>query len=161
MDEREYLESFLVDLYEKFDSTDDPAEKSRLNELINKFKNGIKNEISGEYESELDIPTNKIPQASIQKFKLNKRQVPSELDEIAIVELNSVSLSRVYFSRRSLYKIMRNTGAKMISANAIDILSVELEEFTKKITKKAIKLAKHAKRKKINESDIILALKLF
>lgn len=58
-------------------------------------------------------------------------------------------------------RIMRKAGAERISQNAIVTLAETLEEIGTKISREALELAKHAKRKTVKEEDIGLASRRF
>jgi len=62
-------------------------------------------------------------------------------------------------SLASVGRIMRRAGAERISKEAIVALAEALEEIGTRISKEAIELAKHAKRKTIKKEDIKLAVK--
>ncbi len=51
-------------------------------------------------------------------------------------------------------RIIRNAGAKRVSADATKQLAKYLEEEATKIAEKAIKLCKNSKRKTVNAGDI-------
>lgn len=54
-------------------------------------------------------------------------------------------------------RILSNSGVSRVSDDAVDALIDILEEYGEEISKKSIKLAKHADRKTIKASDILLA----
>ena len=54
-------------------------------------------------------------------------------------------------------KILREAGAERISPSACIALRDILEDIAREISKKAIKIAKHAKRKTVRGEDIRLA----
>lgn len=62
-----------------------------------------------------------------------------------------------YISLSSIEKIIRESGAERISPSACIALRDILEDIAKDISKKAIKLAEHAKRKTVRGEDIRLA----
>jgi DNA-binding protein len=53
---------------------------------------------------------------------------------------------------------MKRAGAEIVSRDAVEGLLFYLEERSKKITGAALKFAKHAKRKKITQNDVQLAI---
>jgi histone H3/H4 len=55
--------------------------------------------------------------------------------------------------------LMKENGAKLVAKDAVMKLVEYLEGSIEEITMKAVKLAKHAGRKKIMMSDITLAIK--
>ena len=64
-----------------------------------------------------------------------------------------------YFAWSPLRSLMNSVGAKIVARDAVDYLMTDLEEKAVALTKKAITFAKHAKRKKITQEDISLAIK--
>ena len=54
-------------------------------------------------------------------------------------------------------KIIRDTGAERISPSACVALRDILEDIAREISKKAVKIAQHAKRKTVRGEDIRLA----
>ncbi|MHA1728585.1 MAG: histone [Promethearchaeota archaeon] len=63
------------------------------------------------------------------------------------------------FAWSPLRKLMKNCGANIVARDAVDLLIMELEEVSIKITEKALAFTQHAKRKKITKDDIDLAIK--
>ena len=61
------------------------------------------------------------------------------------------------FASARVEKIIREAGAKRVSADAIDRLNEILTEYGTGIAKYAIDIARHSGRKTIKESDIKLA----
>ena len=57
----------------------------------------------------------------------------------------------------SVERIMRNAGAERVSMSAIVTLAEVLEDYGTKISKEAIELARHAKRKTVKKEDVKLA----
>ena len=55
--------------------------------------------------------------------------------------------------------LMKENGAKLVAKDAVMKLVEYLEGSIEEITMKAVKLAKHAGRKKVMMSDITLAIK--
>ncbi len=54
-------------------------------------------------------------------------------------------------------KIVRNAGAQRVSGDASEALVRLLEKEGERIAKKAVSLAKHAKRKTVKKEDIVEA----
>ena len=54
-------------------------------------------------------------------------------------------------------RILSESGVSRVSDEAVEALIDILEEYGEEISKKSIKLAKHANRKTIKANDIILA----
>ena len=57
-------------------------------------------------------------------------------------------------SKNSARKILKSKGAKVISKGAVEKLSYLLEEFGKEVSRKAIRNALFAGRKRIKSEDI-------
>ena len=66
-----------------------------------------------------------------------------------------------YFSWSPIRRLMRQSGAAIVARDAVDELINWLGYAAEKITKTALTLTKHAKRKKITRDDILLAIKYF
>lgn len=62
--------------------------------------------------------------------------------------------------RATLDRLIRSTGAKRVSDEAADELGEILDEYGKRISKEAMKLAGHAGRKTIRAEDVALAKEL-
>ena len=56
-------------------------------------------------------------------------------------------------------RILINSGAKRVSASAIDAFTDVMEEYAERIGTQAVKIAKHSGRKTVHDSDIKLAVK--
>jgi histone H3/H4 len=56
---------------------------------------------------------------------------------------------------------MKHNGAVIVARDAVDELVDWMSQSAEKITKTALGLTKHAKRKKITKDDILLAIKYF
>ncbi len=69
----------------------------------------------------------------------------------------SMATKRSAFAWSPVRKLMKNSGANMVSREAVDFLIRSLEEYGKSMTIKALTLAKHSGRKKISKADIALA----
>ena len=54
--------------------------------------------------------------------------------------------------------LMKNEGAEIVARDAVDSLIYFLEKRSKAITEMALKLAKHAGRKKVSVPDVELAI---
>ncbi len=61
------------------------------------------------------------------------------------------------FARARVEKIIRNAGAKRVSADAIDRLNEILTNYGMNLAKYAVEIARHSGRKTVKESDIKLA----
>jgi len=65
----------------------------------------------------------------------------------------------IVVTKTALRRLMKIEGdAKIVSADAIDALQEYLQEKAIEITKKALALAKHAKRKTVMKEDIKLSI---
>ena len=64
-----------------------------------------------------------------------------------------------YFAWSPLRALMAETGAKIVSRDAVSYLIGVLQDKAVAATKRAYVLAKHSKRKKITKEDIDLAIK--
>lgn len=56
-----------------------------------------------------------------------------------------------------LARILIKSGAKRVSAQAASVFTDKIEEIAREIAEDAVKIAKHAGRKTIHDSDIKLA----
>jgi histone H3/H4 len=56
---------------------------------------------------------------------------------------------------------MKHNGAIIVARDAVDELVDWMGQAAEKITKQALTLTKHAKRKKVTKDDILLAIKYF
>jgi histone H3/H4 len=56
---------------------------------------------------------------------------------------------------------MKHNGAEIVARDAVDELVNWLETSAESLTKTALRLTKHANRKKITRDDILLAIKYF
>ncbi|MBN2112482.1 NFYB/HAP3 family transcription factor subunit [Candidatus Woesearchaeota archaeon] len=54
-------------------------------------------------------------------------------------------------------RILMNAGAKRVAAGAASVFTDKLEEIARKIAEDSVRIAKHAGRKTVHESDIKLA----
>ena len=61
------------------------------------------------------------------------------------------------FASARIEKIIRNAGARRVSADAIDRLNEIITDFGTNIAKYAVEIARHSGRKTVKESDIKLA----
>ena len=57
----------------------------------------------------------------------------------------------------SVERVIRNAGAERISYDAISAMAEILEDYGTKMSKEALELAKHAKRKMVKKEDVKLA----
>ena len=62
------------------------------------------------------------------------------------------------FAKSSLRSLMKKSGAAIASGESVQALMHYLEERVKTLTASAIKYSRHAKRKKITQSDMQLAI---
>ena len=60
-------------------------------------------------------------------------------------------------SKQTAKRILKSAGADRISDSAATELSETLNAFAYSVAKKAVKLAKHAKRKTVKKADVELA----
>ena len=63
----------------------------------------------------------------------------------------------MYISEHTVKRILKEAGAERISAAAAEELRKQLNRTAFRISQKAVKLSKHAKRKTVELSDIHLA----
>ena len=66
-----------------------------------------------------------------------------------------------YISWSPIRRLMKHNGAIIVARDAVDELIDWLTRSAEKITKNALSLTKHSKRKKVTRHDIILAIKYF
>jgi histone H3/H4 len=59
----------------------------------------------------------------------------------------------------SVDRILRKGGAHRVAKSAIEVLQKELEEYGIKLSKSAVEIAGHAKKKTIDGDDISLAIR--
>ncbi|MHA1649085.1 MAG: histone [Candidatus Helarchaeota archaeon] len=66
---------------------------------------------------------------------------------------------KMVITKTALRRLMKNEGnASIVALDAVLLLQEHLNDVAIEITKKALALAKHAKRKTITKSDIKLAI---
>ena len=65
---------------------------------------------------------------------------------------------RRMFAWSPLRALMKKSGARIVSRDAVEALLNYLEDHSKKLTVMALKFAKHSKRKKIAKGDMALAI---
>ncbi len=65
---------------------------------------------------------------------------------------------RRMFAWSPLRALMKKSGARIVSRDAVEVLLYYLEDRSKKLTVMALKFAKHSKRKKITKGDMGLAI---
>ena len=63
-----------------------------------------------------------------------------------------------YIAKAPIRRLMKNEGAKLVSSEAVDFLIEDLKKEATKVVKKAVKLVKEDKRKRIQRIDIIEAI---
>ncbi len=66
-----------------------------------------------------------------------------------------------YISWSPIRRLMKHNGALIVARDAVDELVDWMGTSAVKITKSALTLTKHGKRKKITQGDILLAIKYF
>ena len=64
-----------------------------------------------------------------------------------------------YISWSPIRRLMKHNGAIIVARDAVDELVDWMGKSAEKITKTALNLTKHAKRKKVTKDDILLAIK--
>ncbi len=68
---------------------------------------------------------------------------------------------RDYISWSPIRRLMKHNGALIVARDAVDELVDWMGSSAEKLTKVALTLTKHSKRKKITRNDILLAIKYF
>jgi histone H3/H4 len=63
-----------------------------------------------------------------------------------------------YLPLAPLYRVIKDAGAERVSDAARETLAYHLEKFASEVSKYAVDLARHAKRKTVTEEDIELAV---
>jgi histone H3/H4 len=66
-----------------------------------------------------------------------------------------------YISWSPIRRLMKHNGAVIVARDAVNELVDWLGTSAEKLTKTALQLTKHSKRKKITRDDILLAIKYF
>ncbi|MFX0047212.1 MAG: histone-like protein [Candidatus Hermodarchaeota archaeon] len=66
-----------------------------------------------------------------------------------------------YISWSPIRRLMKHNGAIIVARDAVDELVDWMSASAVKITKSALTLTKHGKRKKVTRDDILLAIKYF
>ena len=66
-----------------------------------------------------------------------------------------------YISWSPIRRLMKHNGATIVARDAVNELVSWLGSSAEQLTKTALSLTKHSKRKKINRDDILLAIKYF
>jgi histone H3/H4 len=66
-----------------------------------------------------------------------------------------------YISWSPIRRLMKHNGALIVARDAVNELVDWMSTSAVKITKSALTLTKHSKRKKITRNDILLAIKYF
>ncbi|MHA1819016.1 MAG: histone [Promethearchaeota archaeon] len=64
------------------------------------------------------------------------------------------------FAWSPIRDLMKSCGAEVVSKDAVDELISYLEDVARDLTNKALELSRHAKRKKLTEDDMKLAIEL-
>ena len=66
-----------------------------------------------------------------------------------------------YISWSPIRRLMKHNGAIIVARDAVNELVDWMGQSAEKITKVALNLTKHSKRKKVTKDDILLAIKYF
>ncbi len=66
-----------------------------------------------------------------------------------------------YISWSPIRRLMKHNGALIVARDAVDELVSWMSKSAEKLTKSALVLTHHGKRKKITRGDILLAIKYF
>ena len=66
-----------------------------------------------------------------------------------------------YISWSPIRRLMKHNGAVIVARDAVDELVNWMGQSAEKLTKTALTLTKHSKRKKVTRDDILLAIKYF
>ncbi len=66
-----------------------------------------------------------------------------------------------YISWSPIRRLMKHNGAEIVARDAVDELVSWLEKSAENLTDVALRLTKHAGRKKITRDDILIAIKYF
>jgi histone H3/H4 len=66
-----------------------------------------------------------------------------------------------YISWSPIRRLMKHNGAVIVARDAVNELVDWLGSSAEKLTKTALQLTKHSKRKKVTRDDILLAIKYF
>ncbi|MFX0090811.1 MAG: histone [Candidatus Hodarchaeota archaeon] len=61
------------------------------------------------------------------------------------------------FANARVEKLIRDAGARRVSANAIKEMNKILTDFGKNLAKYAVEIARHSGRKTVKERDVVLA----
>ncbi len=59
------------------------------------------------------------------------------------------------FAKARVERVIRDSGASRVSADAVDYLNKQLEAYCYTLAKSAIDIARHAKRKTVKDTDIM------
>jgi histone H3/H4 len=60
------------------------------------------------------------------------------------------------FAKARVERVIRDSGASRVSADAVDYLNKQLEAYCYTLARSAIDIARHAKRKTVKDTDIIM-----
>ncbi len=66
-----------------------------------------------------------------------------------------------YISWSPIRRLMKHNGAVIVARDAVNELVDWMSQSAERITKVALNLTKHSKRKKITRDDILLSIKYF
>jgi histone H3/H4 len=62
-----------------------------------------------------------------------------------------------YIAKAPIRRLMKAEGANLVAEDAVELMIVKLTECAQEVTKKAVKLVKDEKRKRVTASDIMAA----
>ncbi len=69
--------------------------------------------------------------------------------------------AKEYISWSPIRRLMKHNGAFIVARDAVNELVEWMGQSAEKLTKTALTLTKHSKRKKITRNDILMAIKYF
>ena len=97
---------------------------------------------------------------SLGRFCSTKRFFPSIFSHTKTLYADDKTMAKkkFAFAWSPLRRLMKESGAEIVSKEAVETLLFYLEDRSQKLTKMALKFAKHSKRKKITTGDMELAV---